>query len=54
MHSLMIGSVYEVVSGSFKGSMGILQAGLGGSVLFLKTGIDSRILVTGTQIKPVK
>jgi len=49
---LKVGATYEVIGGSFKGSFGLLQAGFSNSaVLWLKTGVNCRILVTKAQIK---
>ena len=54
MSSLKFNKVYEVVSGSFKGEIGLLQAGIACGVVWLKTGLDSRILVSIDQIELVK
>lgn len=54
MTSLEFGGVYEVVSGSFKGDCGLLQAGFTCGILWLKTGTNCRVLVTKEQIKLVK
>ncbi len=49
---LKLGSVYRVTGGSFKGSLGLLQAGFSkAGILWLKTGIDCRILVSIDQIE---
>jgi len=49
---LKVGATYEVIGGSFKGSFGLLEAGFSNAgILWLKTGLNCRILVTQDQIK---
>lgn len=44
-------TVYVVTSGAFKDQIGLLESALSGGVFWLKTGIDTRILVSESQIE---
>lgn len=45
--------VYEVISGSFKGKTGVLSGQPMPGCHLLKTGVNTKVLVTKSQLKEV-
>jgi len=46
--------IYEVVNGAFKGDFGLLQPSLLQGTFFLKTGIDTRVMVSSSELREAR
>lgn len=51
MENLKFGKVYNVVEGSFIGSVGVLCGGFGNGCFFIKISNGDRVMVTASQIE---